>query len=187
MTSENLDSAGDPEELVEPAGGEDAQTSAQAAGEELTDPLSEAMDTIAKLEDKLARSQAETYNLRQEYNGYVRRSKADGMNRYNEGIAKVVDSLLGSLDDIELARQHGDVDGPTGQIVEKIEQNLGVNFQVERFGGVGDEFDPLIHEALMHETSADVEGETVNVLIQPGYKMGEKLLRPARVGVVSPE
>ncbi len=174
------------------SGGEhDEQTEGAGTGEtseeELLDPLSEAMKTISSLEEKLARANADIYNLQQEYNGFVRRSKAEGAVRREEGITSVIEALLPVLDDAALARQHGDLDGPAGQIVDKVEQTLAVNYKVERFGAEGDEFDPQIHEALMHQTSADVDLEKVNVLIQPGYKIGEKLLRPARVGVVSPE
>ena len=210
MSEENLGVPGDPEEQAAEAAaraaaeaaaskdsGESADSgdSAESAGsgesaesaDELTDPLSEAMDTITSLEDQLARSRADVYNVQQEYNSYVRRSKLEGAARKEEGIASVIDNLLPVLDDIELARQHGDLEGPTGQIAEKIEQILSTNFQVERVGAEGDEFDPNIHEALMHQTSDDATSETVFALIQPGYRQGEKLLRAARVGVVSPE
>jgi len=165
---------------------EPAEANGESEAEQPIDPLSEAMNTITSLEDQLARSNADNYNLRQEYNGFVRRSKQDGANRYEEGIAHVIESLLAVLDDIALARQHGDLEGPAGQIAEKLEQTLKVNFNVDRFGAEGDEFDPQVHEALMHQTSPDVTIEKVNVLIQPGYKVGEKLLRAARVGVISP-
>ena len=174
---------GDPD-----AGPQDAENTDPAdAAEELTDPLSEAMNTISSLEDQLARSRADAYNLQQEYNGFVRRSKQEGKQRREDGVTSVIENLLPVLDDVELARQHGDLQGTTGQIAEKIEQILTTNFEVERFGAEGDEFDPTIHEALMHQTSPDATGETVGTLIQPGYRQGDKLLRPARVGVVSPE
>lgn len=172
--------AGDSDESIE----SDESTD---SAEELTDPLSEAMNTISSLEDQLARARADVYNVQQEYNAYVRRSKQEGVTRKEEGVASVIDNLLPVLDDVELARQHGDLEGPTGQIAEKIEQILLTNYQVERFGAEGDEFDPNIHEALMHQTSDEATSETVFALIQPGYRQGEKLLRAARVGVVSPE
>ncbi len=175
-----------PAESSDSAESGDSAESAESP-EELTDPLSEAMKTISSLEDQLARARADVYNLQQEYNGYVRRSKQEGAQRREDGIASVIENLLPVLDDVELARQHGDLQGPTGQIAEKIEQILATNFKVERFGAEGDEFDPMIHEALMHQTSADATKESVGTLIQPGYRQGEKLLRPARVGVVSPE
>ena len=168
-----------------PESSDSAQSASSA--DELVDPLSEAMNTITSLEDQLARARAELYNLQQEYNGYVRRSKQEGQSRREEGIASVIENLLPVLDDVELARQHGDLQGPTGQIAEKIEQILRTNYKVERFGAEGDEFDPMIHEALMHQTSPDATAESVSALIQPGYRQGDKLLRAARVGVVSPE
>ena len=151
------------------------------------DPLSEAMSSISRLEDELARARADYYNLNQEYSNFVKRSKADALARYDEGIAKVIDTLLPVLDDVQLAREHGDLEGTPGMIVEKLEQSLATSFKLERFGEVGDAFDPQIHEALMNTPSAEVESEQVGTLIQPGYRLGERLLRPARVGVLSPE
>ena len=145
------------------------------------------MSSISRLEDELARARADYYNLNQEYSNFVKRSKADSLARYDEGIAKVIDTLLPVLDDVQLAREHGDLEGTPGMIVEKLEQGLATSFKLERFGEVGDAFDPQIHEALMNTPSAEVESEQVGTLIQPGYRLGEKLLRPARVGVLSPE
>ena len=184
---------GTPSDAGEPAGEGDALGEAGAeagAGEDAevaADPLTEAMDSIARLEDELARARADYYNLNQEYSNFVKRSKADSLARYDEGIAKVIDTLLPVLDDVQLAREHGDVDGTLGLIVEKLEQSLATSFKLERFGEVGDAFDPQIHEALMNTPSAEVDSEQVGTLIQPGYRLGEKLLRPARVGVLSPE
>ena len=157
------------------------------SAEELVDPLTEAMNTIASLEDQLARRNADLYNLEQQYNGFVRRSRAEGTVRQEEGIAKVIDTLLPVLDDIALARQHDELSGPFAAIVDKLESTLKGSFKLERFGEAGDPFDPMIHEALMNSTSADVTEEQVSILIQPGYKLGDKVIRPARVGVVSPE
>lgn len=152
-----------------------------------TDPLAEAMSTISSLEDQVARRSADLYNLEQEYKNFVRRSKAEGAVRREEGVTSVLDALLPVLDDVELARQHGDLTGPFGAIAEKLESTLGSSFGLERYGKVGEAFDPLIHEALMHSTSAEVEAEVIGTLVQPGYRIGERVLRPARVGVVSPE
>ena len=150
------------------------------------DPLLEAQAQVIALEDQLARSRADVYNVSQEYNAYVRRSKADGAAQKQAGIVSVLENLLSVLDDVELARQHNDLEGPAGAIAAKVENPLETNYQLVRFGAVGDEFDPEIHEALMN-TPGDVESEQIGTLIQPGYKMGDRVLRPARVGVVSPQ
>lgn len=151
------------------------------------DAHAEAQARIAELEDQLARANAATYNVNQEYSNYVRRSKADGEAQKQAGISGVLETLLTVLDDIELARQHGDLEGSAGAIAIKLEHVLETNYKLTRYGAEGDEFDPQLHEALMHSTSADVESEQVAQLIQPGYRVGEAVLRPARVGVVSPE
>lgn len=190
---DNVDAAGEAETPVPDCVDSDTASHSVPAEDEdgsealAADPLAEAMASIAALEDELARARADFYNLTQEYNGYVKRSKAEGMARYEEGISKVANALLPVLDDVQLAREHGDLDGAPGQIVEKLEQTLSTNFKIERFGAVGETFDPMMHEALMHSTSPDVSEEQIGTLIQPGYRMGEKLLRPARVAVVSPE
>ena len=152
-----------------------------------SDPLSEAMASIASLEDQLARRTADLYNVEQEYGNFVRRSKAEGAARREEGVVSVITALLPVLDDAELARQHGELTGPVGAILDKVEQTLRSAFGVERYGAEGDDFDPQVHEALMHSSSADVQTEQIGTLIQPGYRIGEKIVRAARVGVVSPE
>ena len=151
------------------------------------DPLSEAMATISTLEDQLKRAQASLYNTETEYTNYVRRSKQEAGAHRDSGTLKVIEALLPVLDDVELARQHGDLEGPTGLIAEKVEQILFSTFKVARFGAVGDEFDPEYHEALMNRSSAEATSQTIETLIQPGYTVADKVLRPARVGVVSPE
>ncbi len=149
--------------------------------------LDQALLKVAELEENLARRTADVYNLQQEYNGFVKRSKAEGRVQYDNGITKVLDTLLSVLDDAALAREHGDLDGPVGLIVDKLEQTLDTNFGLVRYGAEGDEFDPELHEALMHQTSPDVDTQQIAQLIQPGYRQGDKVIRPARVGVVSPE
>ncbi|WP_054952754.1 nucleotide exchange factor GrpE [Flaviflexus massiliensis] len=166
------------------------QDTAAPEGDEVAeevDPLLEAQAKIVDLEDQLARARADTYNVSQEYNSFVRRSKTDGVNQKQAGIASVIENLLSVLDDIELARQHGDLEGPAGAIATKVENTLETNYGLVRYGAEGDAFDPAIHEALMHTPSEDVTEEQVGTLIQPGYRMGEKIIRPARVGVVSPQ
>lgn len=188
---------GQPDEVhAEPGVGDEiAADQAEAAGTEPAgnpeaddfSELDKALLRNAELEEQLARRNADVYNLQQEYNGFVKRSKAEGLAQRDLGIAKVLETLLSVLDDAYLARQHNDLSGAAGTIVEKLEQTLATNFKLERYGEEGEPFDPNIHEALMSQTSADVDSEQIAQLIQPGYRQGEKVLRPARVGVVTPE
>lgn len=187
LNSEELNSE-DTGERVDPVEGAETEDQVEESAEsEEIDPLLEAQAKIVDLEDQLARARADTYNVSQEYNSFVRRSKADNAAQKQAGIASVLENLLSVLDDIELARQHDDLEGPAGAIATKVENTLETNYQLVRFGAVGDAFDPNIHEALMHTPSEDVTEEQVGTLIQPGYRMGDKIIRPARVGVVSPQ
>ncbi|GAA4419351.1 nucleotide exchange factor GrpE [Georgenia halophila] len=151
------------------------------------DPVAEARAEAADLQDQLARRNADVYNLQQEYNAYVRRSKGEAVNQRQVGANEVLEALMGVLDDVELARQHGDLTGPFASIAEKLESTLTQRFQLTRFGDVGEEFDPEVHEALMHTADPEATATTVTQVLQPGYRAGEKVLRAARVAVSSPE
>lgn len=172
------------------AGGAAGDAGTPADPEAPADPapgLAELKAENAQLAEDLARANASYYNVSQEYTGFVRRSRENASAARQEGIEKVAAALLTVLDDVDLARQHGDLEGPFKSVAEKLENALLTNFELERYGEVGEDFDPTFHEALMDTTSADVETPTVTTVIQPGYRMGEKVLRPARVGVTSPE
>lgn len=170
------------------AAGADAAATEAAPRDEATgeDELGKARAEALDLADQLARRSAEVYNVQQEYNSYVRRSKADAAAQRQAGVNEVVESLLGVLDEIELARQHGDLTGPFAAIAEKLETALAQRFAVERYGQVGEEFDPEVHEALMHSTDAEASATTVTQVLQPGYRAGDRVLRAARVAVSSP-
>ena len=135
---------------------------------------------VNELEEQLKRDQAEYVNSR-------RRIEQSAVVGQQQAVAKVLTSLLSVLDDIELARQHGDIaeGSPFASITSKLEEALGAHGLV-RYGEVGEEFDPEKHEALMHSSSDEAEATSLEVIMQPGYMMGERVLRPARVGTVGP-
>ncbi|MEV7974043.1 nucleotide exchange factor GrpE [Cellulomonas sp. NPDC089187] len=182
----------DPEtgELREPTPEEQVLAEAEAAvnggGESTSEALSEAEQLAAERLDELQRRNADYYNLEQQYSAYVKRSKSEALVARDQGVASVAEALISVLDDIELARQHGDLTGPFASIAEKLESTLG-RFGIERYGAAGEIFDPTVHEALMHGHSAEVTEPTVQQVLQPGYRMGERIIRAARVAVVDPE
>ena len=128
--------------------------------------------------------------LQAEYVNYKKRVDRDRELHKDMAVGSVIEALLPVLDDIHLARLHGDLEvGPFAAIAEKLEGTL-TKFGVERFGQPGDAFDPAIHEALMHteaELADGTEVTTVVQVLQPGYKMGERLIRAARVAVADPK
>ncbi len=140
----------------------------------------------ANLADELARANASLYNVNQEYSAYVRRAKENEIAAQQRGIEKVGETLMSVLDDVSLARDHGDLEGPFKSVSEKLENTLELGFGLVRFGVAGEEFDPMLHEALMDQTSEAVTVPTIAQVVQPGYRIGERVLRPARVVVNSP-
>jgi molecular chaperone GrpE len=128
--------------------------------------------------------------LQAEYVNYKKRVDRDRDLARDRGVTQVLEALLPVLDDVHAAREHGDLDGtPFAAIADKLDGILG-RFGIERIGAKGEEFDPVIHEALMHveaELPEDATTTTVVQVIQPGFKMGERVVRPARVSVADPQ
>jgi molecular chaperone GrpE len=137
--------------------------------------LTAARTEVAALTEDLQRLQAEFANYRKR----VERERAGAV---EVGRAEVLAGLIGVLDDVDAARGAGEFGGPFAAVAEKLESTVG-RFGLERYGQAGEAFDPRVHEALMHEVSEDVDGPTISLVLQPGYRMGERVLRAARVGV----
>ncbi|MGP5364270.1 nucleotide exchange factor GrpE [Brachybacterium tyrofermentans] len=135
---------------------------------------------VTELSEQLKREQAEYVNSR-------RRIGASAEVSREAAVGRVLGALIPVLDDVELGRQHGDIaEGtPFHSIAQKLEEILG-SHGLQRFGAVGEEFDPNLHEALMHEDADDVETAVISLVIQPGYSMNDRVLRPARVGTRGP-
>lgn len=123
---------------------------------------------------------------RASFTNYRNRALRDQEAARVQGTQDVLAALLPVLDDIERAKQHAELSGPMAAIAEKLDASLA-KFGIERYGAVGEEFDPNVHEALMHSTDAEATSTTINLVVEPGYRIGEKVVRAARVGVVGPE
>ncbi|MBD7919907.1 nucleotide exchange factor GrpE [Cellulomonas sp. Sa3CUA2] len=162
------------------------QVTTEAEEAVVLEGLVEAEKLAAERLEDLQRAQAAHYNLEQQYNAYVKRSKAEALAAHDRGVATVGEALIPVLDDIELARRHGDLTGPFASIAEKLESTLQ-RLGIERYGEAGEAFDPAVHEALMHGHSSDVTEPTVREVLQPGYRTPARILRAARVAVVDPE
>ena len=131
--------------------------------------------------------------LQAEYVNYKRRVDRDRALVQERAAQSVIEALLPVLDDIHAAREHGDLtEGPFSAIADKLESTL-TKFGLQRYGAIGEEFDPTLHEALMHtawpqDGSVEPTGSTTVVrVLQPGYRAGEQILRAARVAVADPE
>jgi molecular chaperone GrpE len=98
----------------------------------------------------------------------------------------VLGGLLPVLDDIDRAREHGELEGGFKAVAESLER-IVATLGLTKYGAKGDAFDPNVHEALMHGHSPDVTTTTVDLVAQPGYRIGDRVVRAAKVTVLDPE
>jgi molecular chaperone GrpE len=145
----------------------------------------EAAEEIAKLKAALADRTNDIKRVQAEYLNYKRRVERDREAVRELAVGGVLSELLPVLDDIGRAREHGELEGGFKAVAEALESSL-TKLGLEAFGEAGDAFDPRIHEALMHSYADDVEGPTCSSILQSGYRLGERILRPARVAVAEP-
>ncbi|MEV6342156.1 nucleotide exchange factor GrpE [Actinoplanes sp. NPDC051851] len=121
-----------------------------------------------------------------EYSNYRKRVDRDKGVAAEQTTGAVLTALLPVLDDIDRAREHGDLVGPFASVAEQLTAVTG-KLGLVAFGEKGDPFDPNRHEAVAHQTSADVTEPTCVEVMRRGYTLGERLLRPAMVAVADPE
>ena len=184
MTGGNQETDGNPEQVtvtdkrrIDPETGAVREGAAAPApsGPAPAAPPAEDHDKIAELTADLQRIHAEFANYRKrslrEQQATIERAKGD-----------VVSQLLGVLDDLDRARSHGDLEsGPLKSVADKLTNALA-NLGVEAFGAEGDEFDPVLHEAVQHE--GDGSKPVIGHVMRRGYRLGGRVLRHALVGVV---
>jgi molecular chaperone GrpE len=121
-----------------------------------------------------------------EYANYRKRVERDRMLTAEHATGAVLTQLLPVLDDLDRARDHGDLVGPFGSVAEQLVAAL-TKFGLTAFGAPGDPFDPTLHEAVSHTSSPDVTETTCVEIMRRGYQLGDRMLRPALVGVADPE
>ncbi|GAA3247500.1 nucleotide exchange factor GrpE [Nonomuraea helvata] len=138
-----------------------------------------------ELEAQLAERTADLQRLQAEYVNYRRRVERDRAAVREQAVAGALADLLPVLDDIGRARDHGELTGGFAKVAESLESAL-TKLGLSSFGQKGEPFDPTVHEALMHSYSSDVTEPTAVEVLQPGYRLGDRVLRPARVAVAEP-
>ena len=139
-----------------------------------------ATDLIAEMRSDMLRAQAELVNFRTR----VERDRAANRDAV---IAEVIRSLLPAIDDLARAEKHGDLEGSPLEIVAVKLRGSLERFGLRSVGVVGEPFDPHLHEAVVQLPSATVTVQTVADVIDPGYALGERLIRAAKVAVSVPE
>ena len=153
----------------------DAQSSEE--DDSLT-PLGKAKKEAADYLEALQRERAEFINFRNR--------AAKEQDRFRQhGITDVLTALLPALDDIDRIREHGAMDDSFKAVAAKLDKAFE-KFGVEKFGEKGEDFDPTKHDAILHKPDANATKETVDVVVESGYRIGDRVIRAARVVVASP-
>ena len=138
-----------------------------------------------QLQSQLAERTADLQRLQAEYANYRKRVDRDRATVREHAVASALSELLPVLDAIGQAREHGELSGGFKSVADSLQAAVG-KLGLVSYGQRGDAFDPKIHEALSYSDSPDVTEDTCVDIFQPGYKVGERILRPARVAVAAP-
>jgi molecular chaperone GrpE len=187
--------SGKPYEYGEPSASSDFPASDSAASDS-SNPADSAVDPIdqalADLVDatgpisKEAELLADLQRLQAEFVNYKARVERDRDVARSAAIAEVLRAVLPALDDLTRAEAHGDLEGsPFAAVVTKL-RNAGDKFGLKQFAAKGDKFDPEIHNALVQTPNPEVTENVIADVVEPGFMLGEKLLRPAMVAVFIP-
>ena len=158
----------------------------EAVADETTPVVDEVVEVAPEQEiDPVAALTADLQRLQAEYANYRKRVERDRAVSHELAIGAVLTELLATLDDIDRAADHNELSGGFKAVADQLAA-ITTRFGLEKYGTEGEPFDPQIHEALLHDTSADVAVATASKILQPGYKYKERILRPARVAVTDP-
>lgn len=157
----------------------DAADSATQDGEDTLTPLGQAKKEAAEYLEALQRERAEFINFRN-------RSQKEQERFRQHGIIDVLTALLPALDDIDRIREHSEMDESFKAVSTKIDKAFE-KFGVEKFGEKGEDFDPTKHDAILHKPDPQAEKETVDTVVEAGYRIGDRVIRAARVVVASPQ
>jgi molecular chaperone GrpE len=165
----------------------DSDTAAATAAPVVDQPMDVETDSPADgAAPQLAERTEDLQRVTAEYANYRRRVERDRVLVVDQAAERFAGQLFPIVDDIERARDHGDLTGAFKVVADRV---LGLldGLGVTTFGQPGDPFDPALHEAVLHDTSPEVTEPTATTVLRPGYRRGDRVLRTAMVGVTDPE
>jgi molecular chaperone GrpE len=176
----------------QPAGAPSGQTS--DPGEQMSEhetPVAEQPSAAppaagGDLDKQLAERTEDLQRVTAEYANYRRRVDRDRASVVDQAAERFAAQLFPIVDDIERARDHGDLTGAFKVVADRV---LGLldGLGVTAFGQAGDVFDPALHEAVIHDTSPEVGVPTATTVLRQGFRRGDRVLRTAMVAVTDPE
>jgi len=181
---EERDTAEPREEMAQERAQEKAE-SPEEAPEMMTGQVIKDGKQAADVAAQLAERTADLQRLQAEYANYRKRVDRDRGAVQEQAIVKTLTGLIPVLDAINQAREHGELSGGFEKVADSLLAALG-RLGLVTYGEKGDPFDPKIHEALSYTDSPDVAEDTCVAIMFPGYKVGDRILRPAKVAVAAP-
>ncbi len=164
----------------------DAAAEAEAPAE--PDPIDVLRAENADLRDKYLRLAAEMDNLRRRTERDVKDAKSYSVAGFARDMLAVSDNLRRALDAIPADARNGGDTGLTAlaEGVEMTERSMLAALErhgVRKLDPMGEKFDPHFHQAMFEVPNAEIASNTVVQVVQDGYVIGERVLRPAMVGV----
>ncbi|MBP3948642.1 nucleotide exchange factor GrpE [Corynebacterium sp. Marseille-P3884] len=148
-------------------------------------PDADGNGAVSDVELQLAERTEDLQRVSAEYANYRRRTERERTQIANDAKAKVITELLPLIDDLELARQHGDLaDGPLKAFSDNLQAVLQRQ-KTQAFGEEGEAFDPEIHEAVQDLSQGDEK--VIGTVLRKGYRVGDRLIRNAMVIIADPE
>jgi len=166
-------------------GAEGESATAAAAASPAAPAAPAAAPATSQLQSQLAERTADLQRLQAEYANYRKRVDRDRATVREQAVSSALSELLPVLDAIGQAREHGELSGGFKSVADSLQAAVS-KLGLVSYGQRGEAFDPKIHEALASTYSPDVTEDTCAEIFQPGYKVGERILRPARVAVAAP-
>lgn len=142
---------------------------------------------LEKAKEQLAETEDSRMRLAAEYDNFRRRSKDERDAMYAEAVSESVRELLPIIDNLKLTTVYDDpekIAEGVKLILKTVPQALE-KLGVEEFGAVGEQFDPTLHNAVMHEESDEFGENEISAVLQCGYRRGDKILRFAMVKVAN--
>jgi molecular chaperone GrpE len=190
--SDEVQNPDDNEEVATSGTTDEIHDASQSLSSDIPDATDSIDEELKNLVDDLgpqskeAELLADLQRLQAEFVNYKTRVERDRDVARNSAIAEVLRAILPALDDLSRAEAHGDLEGsPFAAVVGKL-RNAGDKFGLKAFGEKGDKFDPEIHNALVQTPSPDVTENVIADVVEPGFMLGDRLLRPAMVAVSIP-
>lgn len=180
------------EQVEEELKAAEAEATGDAEGDSAGEPSeTEALQAqVQEYQEQMLRAQAEMQNVR-------RRAELDVEKAHKFALEKFVKELLPVADSLEKAVESTEGQEASGELVASIREgvemtlNLFMNslkkFNVEQLNPVGEPFDPQLHEAMSMVPAPDAEPNSVVAVVQKGYTLNERLVRPAMVVVAKAE